>query len=218
MEQEPKIHEQVETQVEVFNTELPVMTNINSSVSVFGNKEVFEHNQRVAGMLSKSGLVPKDYQGNIANCMIALEMATRIGASPIMVMQNLYIVHGRPAWSSQFLIATLNASGRFSALKYEHSDKDGGSTRAYATDLKTGDVCYGAWVSMKMSEAEGWAGKNGSKWKTMPELMRNYRAAAFFTRQYAPEISMGIMTADEAHDIQTPEVIESKQTRWNKPE
>jgi len=194
---------------------LPMVTPINNSLSVFGNKEAFEHNQRVAIMLSKSALVPKDYQNNTANCMIALEMSNRIGASPLMVMQNLYIVHGRPAWSSQFLIATLNASGRFSAIKYEHSDANGGSTRAYATDLKTGQVCYGAWVSMEMGAAEGWSGKNGSKWKTMPELMRNYRAAAFFTRQYAPEVSMGIMTAEEAVDIQTPQVLESKpNTRW----
>jgi len=194
---------------------LPMVTPINNSLSVFGNKEAFEHNQRVAIMLSKSALVPKDYQNNTANCMIALEMSNRIGASPLMVMQNLYIVHGRPAWSSQFLIATLNASGRFSAIKYEHSDANGGSTRAYATDLKTGQVCYGAWVSMEMAAAEGWSGKNGSKWKTMPELMRNYRAAAFFTRQYAPEVSMGIMTAEEAVDIQTPQVLESKpNTRW----
>lgn len=192
-----------------------ISTTTNNSVSVFGNKEAFEHNQRVAIMLSKSALVPKDYQNNTANCMIALEMSNRIGASPLMVMQNLYIVHGRPAWSSQFLIATLNATGKFSALRYEHSDKNGGSTRAYATDLRTGEVCYGTWVSMEMANAEGWSTKNGSKWKTMPELMRNYRAAAFFTRQYAPEVSMGIMTAEEARDIQTPEVIETKpNTRW----
>lgn len=210
------MEEQQEQQMEVINTDLPMIAPINSSISVFGNKEVFEHNQRVASMLSKSALVPKDFQGNVANCMIALEMAQRIGASPLMVMQNLYIVHGRPAWSSQFLIATLNASGRFSALRYESDNENGGRTRAYAKDLITGEICYGAWVSMEMAAAEGWAGKNGSKWKTMPELMRNYRAAAFFTRQYAPEVSMGIMTADEASDIQTPEVIESKTTRWTK--
>jgi hypothetical protein len=210
---EQQITETVST--DILPEALPMVTPINNSLSVFGNKEAFEHNQRVAIMLSKSALVPKDYQNNTANCMIALEMSNRIGASPLMVMQNLYIVHGRPAWSSQFLIATLNASGRFSAIKYEHSEANGGSTRAYATDLKTGQVCYGAWVSMEMAAAEGWSGKNGSKWKTMPELMRNYRAAAFFTRQYAPEVSMGIMTAEEAVDIQTPQVLESKpNTRW----
>lgn len=172
-----------------------------TGASIFGAKDIFEHSQRVSTMLSKSALVPKDYQNNVANCMIALEMANRIGASPLMVMQNLYIVHGRPAWSSQFLIATLNASKKFSPLRYEESEKDGGSTRAYATDINSNETLYGAWVSMEMAQAEGWINKNGSKWKTMPELMRRYRAAAFFTRQFAPEVSMGIMTYEEAHDV-----------------
>ena len=61
------------------------------------------------------------YQGekNLPNCIVALEMANRIKMSPLMVMQNLYIVHGNPGWSSKFLIAALNVSGRFSPIRYE---------------------------------------------------------------------------------------------------
>lgn len=193
-----------------------VATVEQGSSDVFINSQAFEHAQRVAMMLSKSELVPTTFQNKVQNCMIALEMATRMKASPLMVMQNLYIVHGRPAWSSQFLIATLNASGRFSALRYEDDPKtDGGRTRAYAKDLKSGEMCYGAWVSMKMAEAEGWASKNGSKWKTMPELMMRYRSAAFFTRQFAPEVSMGFPTTEEVYDIEPTEVTqeEVKQTQ-----
>jgi hypothetical protein len=171
------------------------------SDNVFLNKESFEHAQRVAKMLSQSDLVPVTFKGKIENCLIALNMAGRIGADPLMVMQNLYIVHGKPAWSSTFLIATLNASGRFSPLRYEENESDGGSCRAIATDLKSGERCEGIWVSMAMAKAEGWSEKAGSKWKTMPQLMRRYRAATFFTRQFAPEISMGIHTQDEVEDI-----------------
>jgi hypothetical protein len=84
----------------------------------FGNTDSFALSQRVATALSKSTLIPKDYQNNLPNCLVALNMANRLGADPLMVMQNLYVVHGRPAWSSQFLIATANASGKFSPLRY----------------------------------------------------------------------------------------------------
>lgn len=174
---------------------------VQSLPSAFGNKESFEHSQRVALMLSKSELIPSTFQNKPANVMIALELATRVGASPFMVMQNLYVVHGKPAWSSQFLIATLNACGRFTALRYEEDSQNGGRTRAFAKDIKSGEVCYGAWVSMEMAKSEGWVDKNGSKWKTMPEVMRRYRAASFFTKQFAPEVSMGIHTYEEAQDI-----------------
>jgi hypothetical protein len=53
---------------------------------------------------------------------------------------------------------------------------------------------------MEMAEAEGWVKRTGSKWKTMPELMLNYRAAAFFGRLYAPDILNGMQTVDEVTD------------------
>lgn len=51
---------------------------------------------RMAQCLASSTVVPKEYHGNVGNCMIAIEMASRINTSPMMVMQNLYIVNGAP--------------------------------------------------------------------------------------------------------------------------
>ncbi len=167
----------------------------------------FEHAQRVAKMLSASNLIPKEFQGNIQNTMIALEMANRIGASPLMIMQNLYIVHGRPGWSSSFIIAALNGCGRFDSLRFDVSGEgDGLSCTAWTTEKGKSDRIEGPAVTMKMAKAEGWIDKNGSKWKTMPELMIRYRAAAFFGRLYAPEILMGMQTMEEVIDIEPTEV------------
>jgi hypothetical protein len=183
------------------NTELQ---KVDVQISSFGSKESFEHIQRVASMFSKSDMVPKRYQNNVGNCIIALEMANRMSANILMVMQNLDVIQGKPGWSSKFLIATLNSCGKFSPLRYEEDEKDGGRTRAFAIDKATGDVLYGIWVSMNMAKAEGWIDKTGSKWKTMPELMRRYRAASFFTNQFAPEVSMGLSTIEEVIDITPP--------------
>jgi hypothetical protein len=51
-----------------------------------------------------------------------------------------------------------------------------------------------------MAKAEGWTKKNGSKWLTMPEQMFMYRAGAFWSRVYAPELSLGMSTAEEIID------------------
>jgi hypothetical protein len=156
--------------------------------------------QRIGKAFAASTLVPAQYQGNLANCIVALEMANRMGASPLMVMQNLYIVHGNPGWSSKFLIASFNQCGRFSALRYDWTEKRDGC-RAWAVERATGERIEGPLVTLEMAKAEGWSAKNGSKWKTMPELMLMYRAAAFLIRTYAPEISMGLQTDDEIIDI-----------------
>lgn len=174
---------------------------VTQETNFFQSKDLFEHAQRVAMMLSKSDLVPKEYKDKVGNCVIALEMAYRMGVSPLIVMQNLNIILGKPAWSSTFLIASLNTCGKFSPLRYEENEEKGGSCRAWAIDLKSNEKVYGAWVNMEMAKAEGWMDKGGSKWKTMPELMRRYRAASFFTKQFAPEISMGFQTTEEVIDI-----------------
>lgn len=169
----------------------------------FSNIQSFEFAQRAAKLLAQSSLVPKEYQNNIPNCVIALNMAARMNADPLMVMQNLYIVNGKPGWSSQFLISTFNTSGKFSALRYEwvgEEGKDSWGCRAWAIEKSTGEKLVGSTVTIGIAKKEGWYSKNGSKWPNMPDQMLMYRAAAWFIRAYAPELAMGMHTVDEVVD------------------
>lgn len=204
----------------------------------------FDLMQRGARLLASSTLVPAAYRNEIedkenglvknpnalSNCVLALNMAQRIQADPLMIMQNLYIVEGRPGWSSQFVIASINACSKFSPLRFTVEDKGAkevewttvfwegprGQRRkrevqhkatiqdkectAWAIEKATGERLEGPTVSLEMAVAEGWYGKNGSKWKTMPDVMLRYRAASFFGKLYAPELLMGLQTAEEVHD------------------
>lgn len=179
------------------------LAKIDTTGIGFFSGESFDLMQRVAKLLAASTLVPKDYQGNLPNCVIALNMAHRIGADPLMVMQNLYVVQGRPGWSSQFLIATFNQNGRFTALRYEFTGEAGSDKRgcrAWAIEKATGEKLVGSLVDLELAKKEGWFGRSGSKWQTMSEQMLMYRSAAWFIRAYAPEIAMGLHTADELQD------------------
>lgn len=174
----------------------------------------FEVMQRMGKMYATSTIIPDTYRGNLGNCIIALDMAMRMGANPLMLMQNLYIVHGNPAFSSKFLIATINASGRFSPLRYEFKGEEGRKDYgcrcvAYeANDKEHKEPLAGDWITMEMADKEGWSKKSGSKWLTMPSQMLRYRAAAFWQRVYCPEISMGLITKEEAEDIQEVDYVE----------
>lgn len=216
----------------------------------FGSLQSFELAVRQAKLLSSSTLVPAQYRavvekkkgrdlvyeenGNaIPNCVIAMNMAQRMGADPLMVMQNLYIVEGRPSWSSQWIIAAINGCGRFSPLRFELKDNgqqeveytvsewiDGNkqnrkvkttiqnlSCVAWAVEKETGERITSPTVSVEMAVKEGWYQKNGSKWQTMPEVMLRYRTASFFGKLYAPELLMGLQTVEEMQDI----VIDARQ-------
>lgn len=217
----------------------------------FSSLESFELMQRAAKLLASSTLVPVTYRAfkeikeygkvtgyesngaGLANCVVALNMAQRMGADPLMVMQNLHVIEGRPSWSSQFIIAAINSCGRYSPLRFELSEAGESEELTYtATEWKAGkkvsfqktitvqhQSCV-AWavergtderlespkVTIQMAIDEGWLTKNGSKWQTMPELMLRYRCASMFGRLYAPELLMGLQSTEEVHDF-----IEAKQ-------
>ena len=170
--------------------------------NAFNDNASFEMAQRMAIALSKSELIPKAYQGNIPSTMIALELSKRTGVSPIMVMQNLHVIQGKPSWSSSFIIAVINSYKKFSmplnfVLTGQGEER---SCIAFTTGVD-GQRYESPAVDIKMAIAEGWVGKAGSKWKTMPELMLRYRAAAFFGRLYCPELLMGMQSEDEVIDV-----------------
>ncbi|MFY3950565.1 hypothetical protein ACOTH2_29080 [Achromobacter xylosoxidans] len=212
----------------------------------FGSLQGFELMQRAARLLSSSTLVPVAYRqtiekldryGNVkesrenpnalANSVVALNMAQRMGADPLMVMQNLYIVEGRPSWSSQWIIAAINGCGRFSPLRFRIESRGEREVEyksaywennqrhtkvekvkindkvcvAWAIEKETGEVIESPAVSIEMAVLEGWYTKNGSKWQTMDEVMLRYRTASFFGKLYAPELLMGLQTVEEAQDI-----------------
>lgn len=162
----------------------------------------FEHAQRIAMMISKSSMIPASYQNRVDNCMVALEFANRSNTSPLMVMQNLHVIQGRPSWSSTYIIGLINSSGRIKdKLKFRSSGEgDDYGYEAYAKDFD-GTELVGPKVDWKMVKAEGWLSKTGSKWKTMPELMFQYRAAAFFGRLHTPELMLGMQSVEEVIDV-----------------
>ena len=71
-----------------------------------------------------------------------------------------------------------------------------------ATNNSTGQPVKGTTVTMQMAQAEGWLSKDGSKWRTRPEQMLAYRAAAFFARVHCPSALMGFQTVEEVNDIE----------------
>ncbi|MBP5316999.1 MAG: recombinase RecT [Bacteroidales bacterium] len=162
----------------------------------------FADAMRMAKVLSMAPMVPQSYQNQPGNCLIAIDMAQRMNMPPMMIMQNLYIVNGNPGWSGQACIALINASGRFTPLKFkEEHNGDDFSCTAYATEIATGEVVYGTTVDKKMAKECGWLDKSGSYWKKMPIQMARYRSAAFFARTYCPQALMGLYTEDELYDI-----------------
>lgn len=194
------------TQVATQSEETTVKESRNKvtdySLGIFGTSDNFIMAMQMAKALAESTIVPQIYQKNPSNCLIAIEQAQRLRMSPMMVMQNLFPIQGRPSWSSKFLIAMINSSGKYDMeLQFEETkDKDGKPYSCMAWTMKNGRKVEGMVVDMQIAKDEGWLTKNGSKWKTMPQLMLRYRAASFFSSLNCPELTLGIYTKEEILD------------------
>jgi hypothetical protein len=186
--------------------------SVEGESSIYKNTDSFEFAQRQAKSLCESNLVPISYQGQkgLPNCLVALEMSKRMNLSPLTVMQNLNIIHGRPTWSAQFISSQIMGCGRFE--NFDYLVKGEGETlevQCIAKRIADQKLIKGTAVSMKMARLEGWT-KN-PKYTSMPELMLRNRAATFFGRQYIPDLLLGVQTSEEVVDIQpldvTPETV-----------
>ena len=186
--------------------------SVEGESSIYKNTDSFEFAQRQAKSLCESNLVPISYQGQkgLPNCLVALEMSKRMNLSPLTVMQNLNIIHGRPTWSAQFISSQIMGCGRFE--NFDYLVKGEGETlqvQCVAKRVEDQKIVKGTAVSMKMARLEGWT-KN-PKYSSMPELMLRNRAATFFGRQYIPDLLLGVQTSEEVVDIQpldvTPETV-----------
>lgn len=169
-------------------------------------KEIFD----IGKMFASSTLVPQQYQGKSMDCTIAVDMANRMGVSPMFVMQNLYVVKGKPSWSGQACMSMVKASPLFKDVKHVYIGEESTETRGcyvQAIRVTDGEVVKGTKVTIKMAKDEGWYSKKDkygnetSKWQTMPELMLAYRASAFFARVHIPNALMGCTVEGEVEDV-----------------
>lgn len=188
--------------------DLAVVQQQETAINIFGSVQGFEIGQRMAKVFAQSTLVPQAYQGNVGNCLIGLNMAARMHADPLMVFQNLVVVHGTPTFEAKFAIACFNATGKYTSIRYEEigeRGKDNFGMYAFAIDKATGDVVKGPEITIQMAKDEGWYGRN-PKWKTIPQLMLRYRAASWLIRTTDPGVMMGFQTREELEDAEYTEI------------
>ena len=180
-----------------------IMPQAQQFRSMWNDREMLKQAWDCANYLASSALVPEDYKKHPENCLIALDLANRSGMSPLTVMQNLYVVKGKPAWAGQFAIALVNGSRRFAKpLKPIFFGEE--NTMSWGCYMETvdfeGKKVEGAKITMQMAKDEGWLDKSGSKWKTMPQQMLMYRAGAFFARVHCPDVLYGVQMVEEVKD------------------
>lgn len=200
---------------------------MNSPMATILNPVLYKHLMTVAAQFATTQLIPKHFQDKPQDVFVALHMAHRMGCDPILVLQNLYVVHGMPGWKSSFIIAQANMAKAFASpirwrvekrgepisikRKQTYWENNQKRTRevsalvpdiavtAYAADRTTGEE-LAVEVTMQQAIAEGWT--DNEKYSSLGEQMLRYRSAAFLVRLYAPQVMLGVPVVDELEDVE----------------
>lgn len=150
---------------------------------------------RMAEIMSKANIVPKDYQGNPANILVAIQWGAEIGLPPLQAMQNIAVINGRPSVWGDAVIALVRGSGLLESIQEDISD-----SAATCTVKRRGEGATARTFTMDDAKKAGLAGKQGP-WSQYPKRMLQMRARAWALRDVFPDVLRGVFVAEEAQDM-----------------
>jgi hypothetical protein len=174
----------------------------SESIAIAANGEAaLEELKRRCKWIASSGLVPEHFAKNPQSIAVAIDLARSLGEDPILLMQGVFFISGKPGFGAAFMLSRLRRSGAIKGtVRYETTGAgDEMRVRAHAIDAETGEAVSGPEVSLDMAKAEGWT-KNG-KWRTIPEVMLRKRAVTFLVRDHYPDVLAGMPVVDELEDV-----------------
>jgi len=158
-------------------------------------------------MISKSFMVPKDYQGKPANCLVAIQWGMELGLSPMAALQNISVINGKPAVWGDALLAMVRADSRCLSVKEEITGE--GDNRVASCSVRrqhSGEVeeIIRTFSVAQAKTANLW-NKRGP-WQDYPERMLQHRARGNALRDAFPDVLHGMMSSEEAQDIPIKDV------------
>ncbi|MCM1513314.1 MAG: recombinase RecT [Oxalobacter formigenes] len=150
---------------------------------------------RFADSLSKSRIIPKDYQGNPGNILVAMQWGMEIGLQPLQAMQNIAVINGRPSIWGDAALAIVKGSGLLESITEEPTDE--GCT---CTIKRKGEEPVARSFTVADAKKAGLLNKQGP-WTNYPKRMMQMRARAFALRDVFPDVLRGVGIAEEVRDI-----------------
>ena len=147
-----------------------------------------------AGLLAKSDIVPKDYQGKPGNVLVAIQWGMEIGLQPMQAMQNIAVINGRPSIWGDAMIALVRACPAFEYITETQTDRE-----ATCVIKRKGEPEAVRTFSLEDAKRAGLTGKSGP-WTQYPKRMMQMRARSWALRDVFPDVLKGMICAEEALD------------------
>lgn len=149
----------------------------------------------MAGVLCKSSLIPKDFQGNAGNVLVAIQWGMELGLAPMQALQSIAVINGRPSLWGDAVIALCKAHPVCEWVR----EYEGGDTAVCVTQRRGDPEPVERRFSMDDAKRAGLLGKPGP-WTQYPRRMLQMRARSWCLRDAYPDLLRGMAVAEEQQD------------------
>ena len=140
--------------------------------------------------LAPASLLPKQYQGNPANLLFAVEYADALGIERINAITSIHVIEGKPSASAELIAGLIRRAGHRLRIT-------GDDTTATAQIIRADDpeFVYEATWTLDRARTAGLAGK--AVWKNYPAAMLRARAITEVARMGASDALLGVVYTPE---------------------
>lgn len=144
---------------------------------------------------SKSGVVPKHYNGNANAILVAWDFGGSLGLGLMQSLTGIAVINGTPCIWGDALLALVMASGQLEDLDE--------SIEGQCTVTRKGKKPVTSKFSMADAKVAGLVGKVGP-WTQYPARMLKMRNRGFALRDAFADILKGMQVAEEVQDYTNP--------------
>jgi hypothetical protein len=160
----------------------------------------------LAEMMAKSTIIPKDYQGNPGNVLIAIQWGMELGLKALQAMQNIAVINGRPSLWGDAVLAIVRAStdGGGNRLLEGISETFDDATNTATCEVKRRGAALPCVRKFSHADAQKANLLGKDVWKAYEKRMLQMRARSWALRDEFTDVIKGMPVAEEVMDYTNP--------------
>lgn len=170
--------------------------------------QTFNEQMRFAEVVSQAkGMLPRAYEGNPANVLVAIQYGASLGIEPMAALQNIDVIQGTPTLSAKAVAAMVRANGHKLWMSEDEQNMS-----ATCTIVRNDDKEHPVTVTRDKAWAQRMGLLTKDNYKKQPTTMLMWRAVTACANRACPELFLGLggaYTADELHDMDDMTPVEA---------
>lgn len=170
--------------------------------------QTFNEQMRFAEVVSQAkGMLPRAYEGNPANVLVAIQYGASLGIEPMAALQNIDVIQGTPTLSAKAVAAMVRANGHKLWMSEDEQNMS-----ATCTIVRNDDKEHPVTVTRDKAWAQRMGLLTKDNYKKQPTTMLMWRAVTACANRACPELFLGLggaYTADELHDMDDMAPVEA---------